>query len=351
VTPTVAVTAPAGAGAPGNAAVASPSGARVSRVGAVDDAQAIILADGNAYLFAADVASLPKSGGEATNLTRNSAMRFAGTIASGGHPRLAQSGGRIFLTNSDEIQQPSTPQAVVYWIADPTVATISTRGEAPSFLKVGNVEVRGVAADAAWVYWLQGGEVSRVTPEHLPMDRLMKMPLAGGTPSVVTAKLGNAVDLAVDATSVYVATVVADKKGAIVRVPIAGGAPTAMTVDETWPDEQTTLALDATHLYWTAGDRLVRLSKTAPARSAPADVVKGFDALTIGEARTYAIDDTHVYWTSKTAVMRARKDGSAPPERLIEGKRLGVIAVDATDVFFVSADAMYDFSLKKLSKK
>lgn len=324
--------------------------ARATRVGAVDDADAMILDDANVYLLASDVQSLPKSGGDTTNLTEKSAMRYAGNMAPGESPRLAQSGGRIFITNTFKIQQPSTPEAVVYWTVDSTIATAFKNGDAPVFLKTGNIEVRGVATDAQWVYWLQSGAVSRVRSEDLPTDRLVKMPIAGGKPTVVATNLGDAVEFAVDATFAYVATITTGHKGRVLRLPITGDASTAIAVDEVWPDEQTTLALDASHVYWTVGDRLVRLDKSAPARSTPSDVVKGFDAVSTGSSRAYTIDDTHVYWTSPTAVMRAEKDGSAPPERIATGKRLGAIAVDATDVFYVSADSMSEYSLMRLPK-
>lgn len=347
VAPTASVVETSSAALPDAGQAPAPAGP--TRVGAVDDVQAMILDDTRVYFFADDVKAIPKVGGEVTNLSAKSEMRLVGSIAPGDSPRLAQSGDRIFLSNSYDIQQPSTPVAIVYWVVYSTLASVFKNGDVPAFANPGNAQVYGVAADAKWVYWLQSGQVSRVIPAHLPFDRLMKMPVTGGKSSAVAAKLGSAIDFVIDASDAYVATVT-KKQASVLRVPLAGGVPTTIWAGEAWPEERTTLAVDATHVYFPIADRLVRVDKSARAAGAAADVVKGFDAVSLGSARAYAIDEHHVYWTSASAVMRANKDGSAPPERIASGKNLGAIALDASNVFYVSAESKDEYWLMKLAK-
>jgi hypothetical protein len=241
------------------------------------------------------------------------------------------------------VQQPSTPQATVYWFVDATVATVSTNGAAPFRLPTRDVEVRGADADATWLYWLESGRVSRVRPERLPLDRLVKMPVAGGALSVVARDLGQVLGFVIDASSAYVATIATGGRGRVLRLPLAGGPPTVLASGLGWPDEHTTVALDDAYVYWTAaGDRLVRVDKSA-AGAAPTTVVTGFEPSRVGDESAYALDGTYVYWTSKAGVQRARKDGSSTPEILVPAapkESLGALAVDAANVFFVSGSAV-----------
>jgi hypothetical protein len=313
------------------------------RIGSVDQVAAMLLDDTNVYvLTGVAVVSIPKAGGGPQRLDVRGLQHMAEEIAPGVGPWMARSGTRILVTASDEVQQPSTPQATVYWFVDATVATVSTSGDAPFRLDTRDVEVRGAGADAMWFYWLESGRVSRIRPEELPLDRLVKMPVAGGATSVVARDLGRVLGFAVDATSAYVATLATGGRGRVLRLPLAGGASTVVASDLAWPDEQTTLALDDAYLYWTSGDRLVRVDKSA-AGAATATVVSAFVPSRVGDESAYSLDDTYVYWTSKTGVQRARKDGSAPPELLVPAAPAEpprAIAVDATNVFFTSGSAV-----------
>jgi hypothetical protein len=324
------------------ASVVSPAPRGPVRIGSVDQVAAMLLDDTNVYLFAGVVVSIPKAGGDPRRLDDRGLEHSTGNIAPGVGPWLARSGTRILVTASDEVEQPSTPQATVYWFVDATVATVSTSGAAPFRLPTRDVEVRGAGADATWLYWLESGPVSRTRPERLPLDRLVKMPAAGGAPSVVARDLGRVLGFVIDATSAYVATLAAGGRGRVLRLPLAGGASTVMASDLAWPDEHTTLALDDAYVYWTAGNRLVRVDKSA-AVAAAATMVNGFEPSWVGDESAYALDATYVYWTSKAGVQRARKDGSAAPELLVPAaptEPLGAIAVDATDVYFTSGSAV-----------
>ncbi|HEX4405717.1 MAG TPA: hypothetical protein VH560_12855 [Polyangia bacterium] len=139
-----------------------------------------------------------------------------------------------------------------------------------------------IAVAGDYVYWtVQGG-----TPV------VGRAPLAGGFPEVLASDGTPAVGLAVDARFVYYSQTAA---GRIMRVPLAGGSPVAVAMGL---DAPLLLALDSTtdgaNLYWTGGHAgagtVTKLVLTSDA--APVVLIDGQSS-----PRAIAVQDGFVYWT------------------------------------------------------
>ena len=105
----------------------------------------------------------------------------------------------------------------------------------------------GIAVDASNVYWVTTQAVTKV-------------PVAGG--DAVTLATTGGWGIAVDATSVYWTDF--RNPGSVSRVPILGGTPTILATGLQYPAG---IAIDATSVYWTNegdGDRNGSLMKLTP---------------------------------------------------------------------------------------
>jgi hypothetical protein len=97
------------------------------------------------------------------------------------------------------------------------------------------------AVDAANVY---------LASAMAPVGGIVKVPIAGGTP-VTLAPLEADVAITVDATSVYWIGAEAGGSGALKKVPIAGGATTTLASQLPSTPTGSQLAVDDANVYWT----------------------------------------------------------------------------------------------------
>jgi hypothetical protein len=101
------------------------------------------------------------------------------------------------------------------------------------------VRPSGIVVDAANVYWTDAGN-----PGSIPADgALVRMALAGGTPTALATGLNGPGDLALDSANLYWAS--AD--GTIMRAPLSGGPPTMLAAGQKDPHD---IVVDATSVYW-----------------------------------------------------------------------------------------------------
>ena len=135
----------------------------------------------------------------------------------------------------------------VYWTADTEVLKVPLRGGTPSALAVGQDDPMHIAIDSSYVYWTSGGNGS---------GRISKVPLRGGRPTILVSGQGNIWGFAVDGTNVYwtnrpVAASLAGgdpgDDGSVLKLPVGGGTPTVLATHQRIAPG---VIVDATSVYW-----------------------------------------------------------------------------------------------------
>jgi hypothetical protein len=221
----------------------------------------IAVAGGNLYWAAnstvfpgpANVYTTPLAGG--TQVAINAGAQ-AGMIVSGGNVYFGQT------PNLDVITPPSTT---------PTVLTTAF------------YSLDDLAFDGATFYWHDGRD-------GMP-DNITKVPLAGGTPTILVNNAGNRgdyTDFVADATTLYWGAALADQSAAVKSLPVGGGTPTVF--EAPLPFYTDALGLDDTNVYIAAGGFLWKKAKTGAGPLTCLAVTK------TGSGANLVVDATYVYW-------------------------------------------------------
>jgi hypothetical protein len=128
--------------------------------------------------------------------------------------------GGVYFTDGDDVMMVPA--------AGGDAVTMAVAQEFPSSL----------AVDATNLYWANSRGAGTI----------VKLPLAGGTPTTLASSTGSA-SIAVDAANVYFTSqgVIGPNDGTVVRVPIGGGAPTTLVDGQASPKG---IAVDANGVYW-----------------------------------------------------------------------------------------------------
>jgi hypothetical protein len=175
-------------------------------------------------------------------------------------------------------------------------------------------------------------------------DQIKRMPVAGGTPSVVAAanNLLHHRGLALDNDFVYWG----DDTG-IRRVLKAGGTPQTLAADT----QSVKLALDSTHVYWTRIDWTTgQVRRALLGGGSMSTLVTNLDS-----PYGLALDSTQIYFTERGTgkVYHANKDGSGlvsyHPGN-ISPYMAEDIAVDNTDVYWLDTTSLQDGRLHRVTK-
>lgn len=208
--------------------------------------------------------------------------------------------------------------------------------DAVSALATAQHAIQLLAVGATNIYWTTDVGAS------MNVGTLMKMPIAGGTPTMLATGVGQVAALAIDATHAYWTTYSAT--AAVMKVDLGGGTPVTLASDQAGPRA---IAVDATHVYWaTEGADVLSgtLMKVPLAGGTPIELIAG---PTI-RPTAIAVDATSVYWTNfipgapgpTSAVMKVPLAGGQAT-RLVSGSmQLTGIAVDATNLYWVNHRVM-----------
>jgi hypothetical protein len=227
---------------------------------------------------------------------------------------ITQDASNLYLASNFEVYQVTKPGGTIpASLANPVGVTYSNNKPYPP--------LTGMAVDAQYAYVTTQGAITKV-------------PLGGGSPTAVTFLVNGATPqgVAVDATNVYwafqcLSSTGGCSTGGVSSIPRIGG-----TVKSIAPGiSPAGLAVDATYLYWT--DNAAGTVMKAPLAGGP--------AVTIASSQNYpyaiAIDNTNIYWTNNGGtVMKAPLSGGTPIV-IASGQAYPFgIALDATSVYWTN---------------
>jgi hypothetical protein len=175
-----------------------------------------------------------------------------------------------------------------------------------------------LVADATTLYWLDLGNGGN--------GSVNKMPLTGGTVTILAPSLNNPSRIALDATSVYWT----DYNGGLVnKLPIGGGTVTNLVT--LGAPGAAGIALDTANVYFAWGP----VSTTSKSPGTYTNVTVGSDSAVL-----LTKDATNLYWTTTIGNGSVRQmpigGGTITTLALNQGLVDGAIAVDATSVYWTA---------------
>jgi hypothetical protein len=252
----------------------------------------------------------------------------------------------------------------VYWTTSGgTVMKVPVGGGTPTTLAsgqnpLGESPPAGIVVDSTNVYW-----VNAVGSNNASQGAVMKVPIVGGTPTVLAAGQVGVYAVAVDATSAYWPTANGSTATyTVMSVGIGGGTATTMASacgGCSFPGSITSgraIAVDGTSVYWMnfEGDVMKTGLGCTPALCGPATtLVSG--ASNISTYSPIAVDGTNVYFGLRDTlgngtVMKVPLGGGTPTTLAALGLSDGVsgIAVDATSVYWTAGSGVSTGTVMKV---
>jgi hypothetical protein len=252
---------------------------------------------------------------------------------------------------ADEVRELALGDDAVYFSELTSIKKVGYAGGEVTKLAT-ELNVDEIALDASYVYCGQilgrifklprnGGAAITLTSngytQHLTTDGqhvyylggsttynyIMRVPVMGGNAErLTTTETGG--KLAIDATSIYWTT---HNENAIYKVAVAGGTPTKLAMDLTYP---AALAVDAKHIYWcdTTDMRLMQMQLDGSQPRVVAENVHCSDIASDGDA---------VYWVDNVdeGVVAKQAASGGPTVVLARTQTPRALAVDQRWVYWV----------------
>jgi hypothetical protein len=200
-------------------------------------------------------------------------------------------------------------------------------------LATGQASPIAMTLDSNYVYWadMTSGEV-------------MKAPVGGGSITLLASGQNGPKSIAVDAQNVYWADLdqsnIWTGNGALVRVSLAGGSPTTLVgpgvAGSMGQKFLMDIALDSTHLYWTAGSDGSLDGGTVESVS-----LGGGTPVTLVQQQVFPTsitrDSSRLYWVTDQAVVSMPLRGGRPTTLATRQYLANGIAVASGDLYWTIA--------------
>jgi hypothetical protein len=224
-----------------------------------------------------------------------------------------------------------------YWVGGDGLSAVPLVGGSSAILASGPWEAYGVAVDATSVYL---AVFAQQASDGSPIGQILSLPLVGGgaTPRSLASGLNVPISLQrgptglewLDLNSSYPFS-----SPVLMQLPVDGadgGAPTTVALEGADAGDSPgtgAVALDATNVYWSELDELLKM----PLAGGPPQLLAS-----VGPASGLAVDATGVYAACSSRIVRVPLEGGAPvvlAQGLFNARRL---AVDATRIYWTDAD-------------
>lgn len=217
------------------------------------------------------------------------------------------------------------------------VTRVGKDGSAKTVLARGLEWPNGIAVDDAAVYWAEGGNGDgSAEPDGRVGARVMRLDKGSGVVLPLAIRQRNPESVAVDATHLYWTNSggAAGLSGGVMRVLKTGGTPQILAKAEdaipaTYPSSG--IALSATDVFWTStkSGRVMAVPKLG---GAPREV-----SLELEGPLSVATDATFVYWTNPwTRSVRRAPLGGGPVETVVESRMAPWAISTTSDRVFVT---------------
>ncbi|MBI3182834.1 MAG: DUF5050 domain-containing protein [Myxococcales bacterium] len=202
--------------------------------------------------------------------------------------------------------------------------------ERATLLAHGQNVPRDLQLDGQNLYWLNEGRRAEGTPG------IYRIPKSGGEVSELVSGRGIHA-IAVDDVSVYF---LHPEQGTVSAVPKLGGEARTLASEQ---ENLGALAVDDSHVYWTATEGIFRVEK-AGGKVSP--VVNNLSQLS-----GLSVDDSHVYWYALMAgkLARAPKKGGPPTQLVSEEVTLHSFFIDQGHLYW-SFGSEKKAQLKRMAK-